>query len=62
MQKQEKCRVLIDRIFSALFDQGIPVGEIYTCLGLPDKGDHGIEKAAEALVNFALLGKTEESK
>lgn len=62
MQKQEKCRALIDRIFTALFDQNIPVGEIYTCLGLPDKGDHGIEKAAEALVNFALLGKTDESK
>jgi hypothetical protein len=61
MQKQEVCRPLIDRIFHALFAQHIPVGEIYTCLGLPDKGDHGIDKAAEALMNFALLGKAEES-
>ena len=43
--------------FDALFAQGIPVGEIYTCLGLPDKGDHGIDKAADALLDFVKNGK-----
>ncbi len=52
MQRQEQTKVLIDRIFDALFDQKIPVGEVYTCLGLPNKGDHGIEKAAESLLEF----------
>ena len=52
MQRQEECKVLVDKIFDELFAAGIPVGEIYTCLGLPDKGDHGIDKAAEALVEF----------
>ena len=61
MQKQEQTKVLIDRIFDKLFEENIPVGEIYTCLGLPNKGDHGITKAAEALMNFAILGKAEES-
>lgn len=52
MQRQEECRRLITLIFDRLFEEKIPVGEVYTCLGLPDKGDHGIERAAEALVEF----------
>ena len=52
MQKQEQCTVLIDRMFDQLFAQKIPVGEIYTCLGLPDKGDNGIQDAAQALLDF----------
>ena len=52
MQRQEECKKLIDLIFDKLFEQDIPVGEVYTCLGLPDKGNHGIDKAAEALVEF----------
>ena len=52
MQRQKETKVLIDTLFDKLFEQNIPVGEIYTCLGLPNKGDHGIDKAAEALVNF----------
>lgn len=60
MQRQEATKVLIDKIFDALFDQNIPVGEIYTCLGLPNKGDHGINKAAEALLDFVKNGKKEE--
>lgn len=52
MQRQEQTKVLIDKVFDKLFEQNIPVGEIYTCLGLPNKGDHGINKAAEALVEF----------
>jgi len=57
MQKQEECGRLIDTIFDELFREGIPVGEIYTCLGLPNKGDHGISKAAEALLEFVKTGK-----
>ena len=51
MQKQEECSALIDQMFDELYAQNIPVGEIYTCLGLPDKGDNGIV-AAEALLDF----------
>ncbi|SJZ34400.1 hypothetical protein [Anaerorhabdus furcosa] len=50
MQKQEQCTVLIDKMFEELYKQNILVGEIYTCLGLPDKGDHGIDEAAKALL------------
>lgn len=52
MQRQEETSVLIDKIFDALFANQIPVGEVYTCLGLKDKGDHGIEDAAKALLDF----------
>ena len=52
MQEKEKCEELIHTIFKALFEKEIPVGEIYTCLGLEDKGDNGIEKAAQALLEF----------
>lgn len=57
MQEQDLCRPIIDKIFTALFAQNIPVGEVYTCLGLPNKGDHGIQKAAEAMVDFVKNGK-----
>lgn len=52
MQRQDECRKLITEIFDRLFKEKIPVGEVYTCLGLPDKGNHGILQAAEALVKF----------
>ncbi|MDD6230297.1 MAG: hypothetical protein PUA95_06160 [Lactimicrobium massiliense] len=54
MQEQDICKPLIDKIFAALFEKGIPVGEVYTCLGLPDKGDHGIDKGAQALLDFVI--------
>lgn len=52
MQRQDECMVLIDKIFDALFEEGTPVGEVYTCLGLPDKGAEGLAKAAEAVLHF----------
>lgn len=55
VQKQEECTVLIDRMFEAIYREGIPVGEIYTCLGLADKGNNGILDAAKALVDFSLI-------
>jgi hypothetical protein len=54
MQEQDICKPLTDKIFAALFEKGIPVGEVYTCLGLPDKGDHGIDKGAQALLDFVI--------
>lgn len=59
MQRQEECQVLIDKMFDALFEQNIPVGEVYTCLGLPNKGDHGINDGAAALLDFVKNGKKE---
>ena len=52
MQMQEATKLLIDQIFDKLFEEKIPVGEIYTCLGLSNKGDRGIDEAAKALVEF----------
>ncbi|QRG87382.1 hypothetical protein [Bulleidia sp. zg-1006] len=52
MQRQTETRRLIDKMFDKLFEENIPVGEIYTCLGLENKGDHGIDEAAKALVAF----------
>ena len=52
MQKQEECTPLIDTMFERLFEQNITVGEIYTCLGLPNKGDNGIMDAAQALLDL----------
>lgn len=57
MQRQEECQILIDKMFDALFEQDIPVGEVYTCLGLPNKGDHGINDGAAALLDFVKNGK-----
>lgn len=59
MQRQEECQPIIDKMFTAMKEQNIPIGEIYTCLGLPGKGDHGIEKAAEALLDFVIHGREE---
>lgn len=56
MQKQEKCDVLIDEIFSKFKDENIIVGEVYTCLGLADKGDNGITDAAKALFDLIKKG------
>ena len=52
MQRQEIATPLIDKMFDKLFEKEIFVGEIYTCLGLPDKGCDGILDAARALLDF----------
>lgn len=57
MQKQKECSTLIDQVFDKLFEQQIPVGEVYTCLGLPDKGNHGIDEGAKALLDFVVNKK-----
>ena len=52
MQRQKECKALIDKIFDKLYEEKIPVGEVYTNLGLPDKGNHGIDEAAKELLAF----------
>ncbi len=52
MQKQDIAGPLIDNLFVKLFEKEVFVGEIYTCLGLPNKGDNGIEDAAKALLEL----------
>lgn len=52
MQKQDECRVLIDTMFEQMYAEKILVGEVFTCLGLPDKGDRGIEDAALAVLRY----------
>jgi hypothetical protein len=54
MQRQEECTKLIDIMFREIVNEKIPLGEVYTCLGLPDKGNHGINKAAEELLKFVV--------
>lgn len=46
--------LLIDTVFDKLFEDHIPVGEVYTCLGLTDKGEHGIEEGARALLELVI--------
>ena len=57
MQKQKECTQLIDMIFDKLFEEKIPVGEVYTCLGLPNKGNHGINEGAQAILDFIIKKK-----
>lgn len=52
MQKKEECLKIIDDIFDKMAQEGILVGEIYTCLGLENKGDNGIKIAAEELLEL----------
>ena len=52
MQQQDVCDPLIDTIFTALRNNGVFIGEIYTHLGL-DKGNRdGINVAAKELLAF----------
>ncbi len=52
MQKQEICDPLIDEIFTALRNNGVFVGEIYTHLGLSKENREGINLAAKELLEF----------
>jgi len=51
MQHQDVCNPIIDKIFNALFETKIPLGEVYTCLGVPNKGNDGIIESATVLLN-----------
>lgn len=52
MQQQEICEPLIDKMFTALRDNGVFVGEIYTHLGLNKENREGINIAAKQLLDF----------
>ncbi len=52
MQQQEICDPLIDQMFTALRDNGVFVGEIYTHLGLSKENRDGINHAAKELLAF----------
>lgn len=50
MQKQEACLKIIDQLFNQLIEQKIFLGEIFTGLGLPEKGGNALELAARELL------------
>lgn len=50
MQKQEACLKIIDQLFDQLIEQNIFLGEIFTGLGLPEKGGNALELAARELL------------
>lgn len=52
MQQQDVCDPLIDKMFTALRDNGVFVGEIYTHLGLSKENRDGINLAAKQLLDF----------
>lgn len=52
MQKQEVCDPLIDEMFTALRNNGVFIGEIYTHLGLSKENRDGINLAAKQLLEF----------
>lgn len=52
MQKKEACLKIIDDIFDEMEKEKICIGEIYTCLGLENKGDNGIKVAAKELLRL----------
>lgn len=52
MQEKELAEPIIDKIFAQLSKNGVLLGEIYTNLGLKDKGDGGIDVAAKALLDL----------
>ena len=52
MQEKEMCDPLIDRVLEKAKESGVLLGEIYTNLGLKDKGHGGIEIAAKELIKL----------
>jgi hypothetical protein len=55
VQKEEKTRVLLDKYFSKLFEEGILVGELYTKLAVNGMEHDGPAGAAKKL--FEILEK-----
>ncbi len=50
MQKENECLLIIDEMFNKLKENNVFIGEIYTCLGLENKGDDGLIDAAKELL------------
>ena len=55
VQKEKETRVIIDKIFKQLFEDGTPVGVLHTRLAVPGMEHDGPALAAKKL--FELLGK-----
>ena len=56
MQEKELCDPLIDHVLKKAKESGVLLGEIYTNLGLKDKGHGGIEVAARELIGLIAKG------
>ena len=50
MQKQAQCLPIFNQMFDQMYETNVFVGEIYTCLGLPNKGNDGLKMAAYQLL------------
>lgn len=55
VQREEKTRVIIDKVFDKLFETGVPVGVLHTRLAVPGMEHDGPKLAAKKL--FELLEK-----
>ena len=55
VQREEKTRVIIDKVFDKLFETGVPVGVLHTRLAVPGMEHEGPQLAAKRL--FELLEK-----
>jgi len=55
VQREEKTRVIIDKVFEKLFETGVPVGVLHTRLAVPGMEHDGPKLAAKKL--FELLEK-----
>ena len=58
MQEKEECQKIIDQVFDRLAENGVALGELYSNLGLKDKGYGGIDVAARALLDL-IKGESE---
>ena len=56
-QKQEECDVLLDKYFTKMFETGIKVGEIKTCLGVKGLEKSGPKNAAKELLEIIKTSK-----
>jgi hypothetical protein len=52
VQRQNQSLEIIDRVFKTLFDKGVPVGQIYTKLGIDGFERKGPEEAAKELFEW----------
>ena len=53
-QRKEQTDIIIDDVFNQLFDNGIPVGEIYTKLAINGLEMKGPESAAKKIFEFIM--------
>ncbi len=52
VQRKEQCDILIDKVYDQLFENKIPVGQIYTQLGIPGREMAGPKDAALKLLEW----------